>query len=41
MRLICLLNQCQHFPGFVYQKARLCPHSLRIPGMMISGSRRW
>ena len=30
MRLICLLNQCQHFPGFVYQKARLCPHSLSI-----------
>ena len=30
MRLICLLNQCQHFPGFVYQKARLCPDSLSI-----------
>jgi transposase len=32
MRLICLLNQCQHFPGFVYQKARLCPdsHSIEI-----------
>jgi len=30
MRLICLLNQCQHFPGFVYQKARLCPHSPSI-----------
>ena len=30
MRLICLLNQCQHFPGFVYQKARLCPQSLSI-----------
>jgi hypothetical protein len=28
--LICLLNQCQHFPGFVYQKARLCPDSLSI-----------
>jgi hypothetical protein len=25
MRLICLLNHCQHFPGFVYEKARLCP----------------
>jgi transposase len=25
MRLICLLNHCEHFPGFVYQKARLCP----------------
>jgi hypothetical protein len=30
MRLICLLTQCQHFPGFVYQKARLCPDSLSI-----------
>ena len=30
MRLICLLNQCQHFPGFVYQKARLYPDSLSI-----------
>jgi transposase len=25
MRLITLLNRCHHFPGFVYQKARLCP----------------
>ena len=25
MRLITLLNHCHHFPGFVYQKARLCP----------------
>ena len=25
MRLITLLNHCQHFPGFVYEKARLCP----------------
>jgi transposase len=24
MRLITILNQCQHFPGFVYAKARLC-----------------
>lgn len=30
MRLICLLNHCQHFPGFVYDKARLCPDSGRI-----------
>jgi transposase len=30
MRLICLLNHCQHFPGFVYEKARLCPDSSRI-----------
>src|ERR1700739_4060174 len=29
MRLICLLNHCQHFPGFVYEKARLCPDSSR------------
>lgn len=27
MRLITLLNHCQHFSGFVYQKARLCPQS--------------
>ena len=27
MRLITLLNHCQHFPGFVYEKARLCPES--------------
>jgi transposase len=25
MRLITLLNHCQHFTGFVYEKARLCP----------------
>jgi transposase len=25
MRLTTLLNQCQHFAGFVYEKARLCP----------------
>ena len=25
MRLITLLNQCQHFTGFVYAKAQLCP----------------
>lgn len=25
MRLTTLLNQCQHFTGFVYEKARLCP----------------
>jgi transposase len=25
MRLITLLNQCHHFPGFVYEKAQLCP----------------
>jgi transposase len=24
MRLISLLNHYQHFPGFVYEKARLC-----------------
>lgn len=30
MRLICLLNHCQHFPGFVYDRARLCPDSGRI-----------
>src|SRR5246127_3756417 len=30
MRLICLLNHCQHFPGFVYEKARLSPHSTPI-----------
>jgi transposase len=27
MRLITLLNHCQRFPGFVYEKARLCPES--------------
>jgi transposase len=25
MRIITVLNQCHHFPGFVYGKARLCP----------------
>ena len=30
MRLITLLNHCQHFPGFVYEKARLCPESSTI-----------
>ena len=30
MRLITLLNHCQHFPGFVYEKARLCPDSRTI-----------
>ena len=25
MRLITFLNHCHHFPGFVYEKARLCP----------------
>jgi transposase len=25
MRLITLLNHCHHVPGFVYEKARLCP----------------
>ena len=25
MRLITILNHCQHFHGFVYEKARLCP----------------
>jgi hypothetical protein len=24
MRLITLLNHCEHFSGFVYEKARLC-----------------
>jgi transposase len=27
MRLVSLLNHCQHFPGFVYEKARLIPGS--------------
>ncbi len=27
MRLISLLTHCQHFPGFVYEKARLIPDS--------------
>jgi len=30
MRLISLLNHCQHFPGFVYEKARLSPDNLSI-----------
>jgi hypothetical protein len=25
MRLITFLNQYHHFPGFVYEKAQLCP----------------
>jgi transposase len=25
MRVITLLNHCHHFPGFVYEKARVCP----------------
>src|SRR5215468_5921102 len=27
MRLITLLNHCEHFSGFLYEKARLCQHS--------------
>jgi transposase len=30
MRLISLLNHYQHFPGFVYEKARHCAHSQTI-----------
>jgi transposase len=30
MRLISLLNHYQHFPGFVYEKARHCVHSQTI-----------
>jgi len=30
MRLITLLNHCHHFPGFVYEKARLCPERRTI-----------
>jgi transposase len=30
MRLITLLNHCEHFSGFVYEKARLCQHSRTI-----------
>jgi transposase len=30
MRLISLLNHYQHFPGFIYEKARLCAHSQTI-----------
>ena len=30
MQLITLLNHCQHFPGFVYDKARLCAQSKSI-----------
>src|SRR5262249_60760254 len=30
MRLITLLNHCEHFSGFVYDKARLCQHSRTI-----------
>ena len=30
MRLISLLNHYQHFPGFVYQRARLCAPSQTI-----------
>jgi hypothetical protein len=30
MRLISLLNHYQHFPGFVYEKARLCARSQTI-----------
>jgi len=27
MRVITLLNHCHHFPGFVYENARVCPDS--------------
>ena len=30
MRLITLLNHCEHFSGFVYERARLCQHSQTI-----------
>jgi transposase len=30
MRLITLLNHCEHFSGFVYEKARLCQHGRTI-----------
>ena len=30
MRLISLLNHYQHFPGFVYETARLCAQSQTI-----------
>jgi len=30
MQLITLLNHCQHFPGFVYDKARLCAQTKSI-----------
>lgn len=30
MQLISLLNHCQHVPGFVYEKARLCAESNTI-----------
>ena len=30
MQLITLLNHCQRFPGFVYEKARLCAASNTI-----------
>jgi transposase len=30
MRLITLLNRCHHFPGFVYEKARLFPERRTI-----------
>lgn len=30
MQLITLLNHCQRFPGFVYEKARLCAESKTI-----------
>jgi hypothetical protein len=30
MRLISLLNSFQHFPGFVYEKARLCEESKTV-----------
>ncbi|MCK7495959.1 MAG: hypothetical protein MZW92_37155 [Comamonadaceae bacterium] len=30
MQLITLLNRCQHFPGFVYDQARLCAQTNSI-----------
>jgi hypothetical protein len=30
MRLITLLNHCEHFSGFAYDKARICQHSRTI-----------
>lgn len=30
MQLITLLNHCQHFPGFVYERARLIAQTIEI-----------
>ena len=39
MRLISILNQCYHFPGFVNVVARLCEHTKIFPNAMIDAAK--